>query len=210
LAICYFNGSDFPTLKTIRVNGTVFPNGMAYDRGKFYVAVNGTDIDGNDASGIWTYSQFGGDDTPVLSYEFPCGKVGAIYVGEITKAYDSTEHAIVFSGETSEYAKIINSNVQSSGYVETQKYEITPNQHPQLVRGAQANFRATLPTNSSVDFSFRGDEETSYATLGSVTSANQSEMLYGMGIRYRKIQVKITLNSDGSTGTPKLIKANIF
>lgn len=71
LAISYFNGSDFPTLKSIRASALTYPNGIAYDRGKLFIAVD----DGGSLSGVWTYSQYG-EEKRVLSFEYPSGGVG--------------------------------------------------------------------------------------------------------------------------------------
>ena len=47
------------------------------------------------------------------------------------------------------------SGFQASGYIVTQKYEMTYNQFGQLVKGVQLNFKETIPAGCTVEVWYR-------------------------------------------------------
>ena len=58
----------------------VYPNGIEYDKNKFYIGVNSTytdDIGTINNSGIWTFASYG-TDKRALSYEFPLDSCSAV------------------------------------------------------------------------------------------------------------------------------------
>ena len=86
----YYNGSDFQTIKKIKLNKSnsyntsttlfVYPNGIEYDKNKFYIGITASYTDSNgtvNQSGIWTWSEYG-TDNKALSYEYPLSSVSAV------------------------------------------------------------------------------------------------------------------------------------
>lgn len=89
-----------------------------------------------------------------------------------------------------------NSAYCTFGHIITQKYEITPNQFGQLIRGVQLNFKETMTSDSSVAVYYKADEDSSFTLIGTLTSANQNMVLYGIMKRMKKIQLDLVPTSN--------------
>ena len=95
----------------------------------------------------------------------------------------------------------------TGAYVETQQYELTQDDDKTLIKGVKV-FAKPLPDGTSIDVSYSIDEA-SYVSLGTITSANQDDILYGIYKRGERLQVKLEMTSNG-TNLPEIYKINIY
>ena len=95
----------------------------------------------------------------------------------------------------------------SSGYMESQKYEIAEGNKPRLVKGALIT-ADPLPTGTSITVKYDADNSGSFTTVGTITSSNQNEML-SILIRAKVFQPQFILNANGND-SPKIHRIDIF
>lgn len=209
----YFNGADFPTIAKLQVSYPKCPiNWIAYDRGRFYFAVNERDSSLNPvAYHVFSYSSYAIEQSSVTKeYTF---YDNFYYLKWIDFIKDWLKSYLMISTSQNWTAISLRdwTKYNSQGTIQTQKYEITPNQFWQLVRWIQVNCKEAMPNNTSITLKYRWDEETNFTTLSPViTSANQNQVIWGIMERYKKIQLQIILNTNDTSVSPKLIKIMLF
>ena len=212
----YFNGSDFPTLAKFQVDNPNCPiNCISYDRGRFFVTVNSFNASNQFQKWyIFTYAAYAIESMSVSKeYESPVWSTYQLHGIDYLK--QSKQPLLLFFDEKSwntSYLKYRDeTKFVASGTIQTQKYEITWNQFWQLVRWVQVNCKELMPTNTTITIKWRWDEETSFSTLtGTITSANQNAMIWGINRRYKKIQIQVILATSDWLNTPKPVKIMLF
>ena len=137
-----------------------------------------------------------------ISTGFTDVEIGAILSGGSNKFLVSWKRGATYGLDA-----LDNSAKYSSGYFETQKYEVMEGNKPRLVKGI-AITAEPLPANTSVVIQEDIDGSGTYADWGTITSANQHEML-SLLARAKIFQAKITLNASANN-SPKIKVIQLF
>lgn len=95
----------------------------------------------------------------------------------------------------------------TSGYYETQKYEIADGRHARLIKGT-AITAEPMPTGTSVTVSYKANDAADWTAGGTINSTNQNQVLW-LSFRGKVAQFKYTLTSKDNT-TPKIKRIEIF
>lgn len=214
----YFNGADFPTIGKIQLWNITCPlSNLAYDRGKFFIVANGKDKETVTQNTLHVFGSYAVEKMCMYkSYQNSSGAInGVCYIKDESDGSDvaSTNGGLwpilMINQDLASGDKMLRRSAAwflASGYLVTQKYEMTYNQFWQLMKGVQLNFKEVLPSWCTAEVWYRGDESTTFVKLWTLTSLNQNNVLYGIYNRYKKIQLQIWLKSATGNTTPKLIK----
>jgi len=146
----------------------------------------------------------------VKSHNMSAGDQNDTVVGAILQAGTNVFWASFKYSTTYGVDKIDPGNILTSGvYFESQIYNLVPSHRKELVNGIEAVFNGTLHSSESFVIKYKLDGASSWSTLGTITSANQFDILRGIRARAKVIQVRG--EPDGSTtNTPELIRVNIY
>ena len=163
---------------------------------------------GSALGGVWEFGRKT-EDLPfsmTLPYKISTGytdvEIGAVMIAGSNKFLVSWKRGTTYGMD------ILDTSAKyTSGYFESQKYEIANGQKPTLVKGI--NFTAEpLPANTSITVQYDIDYSGSWSDFATVTSANQGEML-SLLARAKVFQMKITLNTSGDN-SPRIKRIDIF
>lgn len=215
----YFNGSDFPTIAKFKIDNPNCPvNCITYDRWRFFVAVNWYTWTTLMQATIFSYNA-NAVETPTVSKEYEVllwpywnNSYQLYWLDYLREA--TTPLMLYFDWRYSDDGTAIkyrnNSLFTSQWTIQTQKYEITPNQFWVLAKWVQLNFKEIMNSNCSVEVWYKWDESSTFIKLWTLTSTNQNEVLYWINERFKKIQFNIILKTSDSTYTPKIVKISIY
>lgn len=213
ILFCYFNWSDFPTIAKFQVPFAFMPVAwMAYDRGRFYFAINNI-VSTTYSTYIFSYSSYAIENQVVAKQYFNnSGSTYQLNSIDILKLWISPLFVMNdnWSWSSANWMFYKGNNFNNYWHIISQKYEITPNQFGQLVKWIQLNFKETMTSDCSVEVWYRWDETTSYTLAGILTSANQNNVLYGIMKRFKKIQLDLILKTNTWDSTPKIVKINLY
>ena len=95
----------------------------------------------------------------------------------------------------------------SSGYIDTQKYEVAEGSEIKKIKGVAVTAKPLGSTTLTV--SYDADETGSFTSAGTITSSNQNEVLYFNNVRAKVIQIRVTLNGSSNT-SPKIKRIEIY
>ena len=100
--------------------------------------------------------------------------------------------------------------ITSGAYWESQEYEMQKGSQKELLKGVEivAN---PLQTSNTVVIEYKIDGEATWQSLGTITSANQGQVLKGINKRAKTIQIRLELNTaSGNNYSPEIRKINIY
>ena len=163
---------------------------------------------GSALGGVWEFGRKT-EDLPFamsLPYLISTGstdvQIGAILTGGANKFLVSWEDDGSYGMDA-----LDTTDKATSGYYETQKYEVSDGRHPRLIKGV-AITAEPMPTGTSVTVHYKADDASSWTSGGTITSANQANVLF-LSFRAKVAQFKFTLISKNNT-TPKIKRIEIF
>ena len=194
--LTYFNGSDFPTVQRIRKQDAstdvlqkplAFVNSLDYDRGKFYIALNGIE-NGVETQTLYVLSTYASEANGLYKEK----EVSGTQIRWVDILRTGINPLILYYTSTGIYYR--GTSMENTGYIITKIYDFTKYQYGELVKGVQLQFKETLPAGSLVRIYWKWDEESSFSSLfANITASNQNQILFGIMKRYRKLQLKVEL-----------------
>ena len=95
----------------------------------------------------------------------------------------------------------------TSGYFESQKYEVMNGNKPRLIKGVNI-VAEPLSANTSITVAYDVDDSGTFTSGGTTTSSNQDEMLH-LTVRAKVFQIKLTLNCS-SNSSPRIKRVEIY
>lgn len=211
----FYNGSDFELIKTVNnapgETDSVFMNRNAvanYNNNLIF----GTSRDSGGTSqlhGIWKWGRKNRNDPRSLILENLCsdGTESDVEIGAIK----TIDNVYVFSnttGSTNRVDVLSTTTANSNARMESQVYELNNDDQKTLIKGVKV-FMRPLAASTSAVVKYDIDESGSYTTLGTITSTNQDNILYGIYKRGDTIRLRIEMNSNG-TDRPEIYKINLY
>lgn len=163
---------------------------------------------GSALGGVWTFGRKTEDLPFAMTRSHPISTGSAdVQIGAILTA--SANKFLVGWKDGSNYGMdLLDLGTKfSSGYMETQEYEIMTDEHPNLVKGIVA-VAEPMPSGTSITVDYKLDDASSYTSGGTINSSNQSEMLKLL-VRGKVAKFKFTLNASGNN-SPKVKRFEIY
>ena len=102
----------------------------------------------------------------------------------------------------------INGKVVSTAYWESQKYEVAIADNPIPVKGVEL-IAKPMASGTSVEVAYKKDNASSWTTLGTINSTNQSRVLLGIIGLAKTIQIRLNFTCAGNN-TPEILSIKIY
>ena len=163
---------------------------------------------GSTFGGVYTFGRKTEDLPFAMTFSNPIStgytnvEIGAVFSAGSNKFLVSWKRGAVYGMDI-----LDNSSKYTSGYLETQKYEVVIGNKPLLIKGINI-VAEPLPANTSITVQYDCDNSGTFTTGGTITSTNQGEML-SLLVRAKVFQGKIILNTSGNN-SPKIKAIQIF
>lgn len=163
---------------------------------------------GSALGGVWEFGRKT-EDLPfamTLPYLISTGstdvQIGAIMTGGANKFLVSWEDSGSYGMDA-----LDTTAKASSGYFETQEYEVSDGRHPRLIKGV-AITAEPMASGTSVAVHYKADDAATWTSGGTINSTNQANVLF-LSFRAKVAQFKFTLTANANT-TPKIKRIEIF
>ena len=214
--IYYYNGADFDLVKTVPNAPSeddsvrMYPNAVAnYNNNLLFGTTKVASTDDTQRHGVWKFGQ--------ANRNFPRSLVLDNLASD-NEEDDVTIGAIVvfnglyfFSNKTGATYRVdaLSKTVgNDNSYIESQVYELNQDGKGSLVSGVKI-FARPMAANTSVVVKYAIDSASSFTTLGTITSSNQDNILYGIYKYANTIELRLELTPK-DTALPEVYKVSIY
>ena len=214
--IYYFNGADFEKLKTIPCSpgetdsARTYANASANYNNDLLLGTTRAGGGTSQIHGVWKYGKYNRNfqRSLVLDNLIPAGTESDITIGAIAVWGDKYAFSSKTGASTYAVNYLTNTTVNTTGFIESQVYELTNEDYGNLVKGVKV-FANTLASGVSVAIKYDIDNAGSWTSLGTVTSANQETIIYGIYKLAQTIQIRLEFTPNG-TNYPEIYKLAIY
>lgn len=211
--IYYYNGADFELFKTIRNapgetdSVRMYSNAVENFNNDLLF---GTSIDSGSGQlhGIWKLGRIRNGQGRVLTLAstLPSAEESNVVIGAV-KVFGNQYFASYKEGSTYRVAAS-STTAMADGYIKTQYYEIDQSSFSGLVKGVKI-FAKPMPSNTSITVLYDITDSGTYTSLGTISSTNQNDILYGIYKRVDRIQFKLYFTSSSQT-FPEVFKIEVY
>jgi hypothetical protein len=212
--IYFYNGSDFDLLKTIpnapgdTDSCRMYPNAVANYNNNLLVGTTRVSGGTNQNHGVWKWGRANRDfprslvlDNLTSDDEQSDVTIGSIFV------FGDQYFVANKTGSTFRIDALSTTVASSAAYIESQVYELTNDEDPTLVKGVKI-FAKPMPASTTVVVKYALDGA-AFSTLGTITSANQNDILWGIQQRADIIELRIEMTSNG-VNRPEIYKISLY
>jgi len=217
LSLYVYNGANFDLVKHIENAPTandvvqLYGNAMEEDNGSLLFGSSQSIDSSTQTNGVWKWGRRDVNDNFALTFKHKttaattAAKLSDTRIGVI-KAYNNRFLFSWYDGST--YGVDGTSSSRKTGArFESQKYELE-NVYGTLIRGIRFVGRP-LAASTSVQVDYKIDNASSWTTLGTLTSTDQNNVLYGISKLATTIQIALQYTCN-STDTPEATRVEIF
>jgi len=212
--IYYYNGSDFELLKSLpnafeqTDSCRMYPNASANWNNNLIFGTTRSSGSTTQLHGVWKWGQTNRNfpRSLVVDNLISTNEASDVSIGAI-KVFGNQYFVSSLSNGTNRIDALSTTTGNDNSYIESQVYELTNNEEPQLVTGVKV-FAKPLPSGTSVVVKYAIDSG-SFETLGTINSTNQTDILRGIYKRVDTLELRIELVPNG-TDLPEITKISLY
>lgn len=211
-----YNGSDFEVVKTVPCGPSeddscrMYPNAVAnFNDNLLFGTTKVSTTDATQRHGVWKWGRanINFQRSLVLDNLVSTNEENDVTIGAI-KVWNNLYYVSNKTGSTYRIDQLSTTIGNDNSYIETQVYDVSNDNQNQLVKGVKLFCNGDLPSGTSIVVKYAIDGA-AFSTLGTITSSNQADILYGIYQTAFTIELRLEFVSNG-TALPEVFRVGIY